>query len=144
MVRLKRVYESPAPEDGRRILVDRLWPRGIKKDDARIGEWMKDVAPSTELRKWFSHDPAKWPEFKRRYKKELAEKSDLVKQLIDHARKGTITLLFAARDTEHANAALLKEVIDQSIVGLEESKSRQRKAQKQQHHLGPSIREQEI
>ena len=116
MVRIKRVYDPAAPGDGKRILVDRLWPRGIKKEDAGIDEWLKDIAPSTELREWFSHDPAKWEEFKRRYKKELEDKKDLVSALRAEAGKGTVTLLFAAKDTEHVNAAALKEVLDKPPV----------------------------
>ena len=112
MVKIKRIYEPAAPGDGRRVLIDRLWPRGIEKKSARIDEWLKEIAPSTELREWFSHDPAKWEEFKRRYKKELEDRKDLVDALRDEAEKGTVTLLFAAKDTEHVNAAVLKEVLE--------------------------------
>ncbi len=112
MVKTKRVYDPPSPEDGKRILIDRLWPRGIKKEDARIDEWLRDIAPSTELRKWFSHDPAKWQEFRRRYKRELETKEDLLRSLKADARKGTVTLLFAAKDTVHVNAQVLKEMIE--------------------------------
>jgi uncharacterized protein YeaO (DUF488 family) len=108
------IYDQASPEDGKRILVDRLWPRGIRKEEARIDEWLKDIAPSTELRKWFSHDPAKWEEFKKRYKKELEVKEDLVKALRNETRKGTVTLLFAAKDPLHANAEVLKEVLEKS------------------------------
>ena len=144
MVRMKRVYDPYAPGDGKRILVDRLWPRGIKKEDSKIDEWIKEIAPSTELRKWFSHDVTKWPEFRRLYKGELAERSDLVKRLIEDAKKGTITLLFAAKDTEHVNAAVLKEVIDKSMTGAEENKMKQQKPRKRQRHSRLRIREQEI
>ena len=116
MVKIKRIYDPVSPDDGRRILVDRLWPRGIKKEDARIDEWMKDVAPSNELRKWFSHDPAKWQEFRKRYAKELKKESYLLEQLRDESEKGRITLVFAAKDADHANAAVLKEVIDKLRV----------------------------
>ena len=112
MVKTKRVYDTAAPGDGQRILVDRLWPRGIRKEEAKIDEWLKDIAPSTELRKWFSHDPAKWPEFKKRYITELKKKSGLMEQMRAEAKKGTITLLFAAGDIEHDNAVVLKELIE--------------------------------
>jgi uncharacterized protein YeaO (DUF488 family) len=112
MVRTKRVYDPAEPLDGKRILVDRLWPRGIKKEKAKIDEWLKDIAPSDELRKWFSHDPAKWSEFKKRYINELKRKSELIERLRSEAKEGTITLLFAARDIEHDNAAVLKELIE--------------------------------
>ena len=112
MLKLKRVYDPPSKDDGKRLLVDRLWPRGIKKEDAKIDEWLKDIAPSDELRRWFSHDPAKWQEFRRRYKEELKEKRELIERLREEAKRGTITLLYAARDEEHNNAVVLKEVID--------------------------------
>ena len=117
MVKIKRIYDPISPEDGRRILIDRLWPRGIKKESAHIDEWIKDVAPSTQLREWFGHDPAKWEEFKRRYKKELDGRKDLVDALRAEARKGTVTLLFAAKDTVHVNAVVLKEVLEKSAPG---------------------------
>jgi uncharacterized protein YeaO (DUF488 family) len=100
------------PDDGERILVDRLWPRGIKKEDAKIDEWLKEIAPSDELRKWFSHDPEKWQEFRRRYKKELKGQSELLKRLKVKAKKENITLLFSARDVKYNNAIVLKEVIE--------------------------------
>ncbi|MEW6002681.1 MAG: DUF488 domain-containing protein [Nitrospirota bacterium] len=112
MVKIKRVYDPVSSDDGRRILVDRLWPRGIKKDEAKIDEWLKDIAPSDGLRKWFSHDPSKWQEFKNRYKKELKEKLDLLGKLKNEAKKGTVTLLFAAKDAEHNNAVVLKEMVE--------------------------------
>ncbi len=115
MVKTKRVYDPPSPDDGKRILIDRLWPRGIKKEEAKIDEWLRDIAPSTELRKWFSHDPVKWQEFRKRYKDELKKKSELVEKLKAEAKKGDITLLFAAKDTEHVNAVVLKEVIEYSL-----------------------------
>ena len=111
MITVKRVYTPASAEDGQRFLVDRLWPRGIKKEDARIDEWLRDIAPSNELRRWFSHDPARWPEFKKRYVGELRKKMELVEKLRSEAKKGTITLLFAAKDVEHDNAVVLKEVI---------------------------------
>jgi len=112
-IRLKRVYDKPATVDGRRILVDRLWPRGLKKTDARVDEWLKDLAPSTGLRKWFGHDPARWKEFKKRYAAELDDQGERIKQLAQEARKHTVTLLFAAKDAEHNNAVALKEHLQQ-------------------------------
>ncbi len=127
MIKTKRIYDPASPEDGRRILIDRLWPRGIKKEEAKIDEWLRDIAPSTELRKWFSHDPEKWQEFRRRYKRELESKSELVQSLKATAKKGTVTLVFAAKDTEHVNAAVLKEVLESSSAKEPKSKVKQRK-----------------
>jgi uncharacterized protein YeaO (DUF488 family) len=110
-VKLKRAYEVPAASDGKRILVDRLWPRGVTKERAAIDEWVKDVAPSTELRKWFAHDPARWDEFRRRYAKELHAKPELLEELRAAARKGPITLVYSARDEEHNDAVELRHVI---------------------------------
>ena len=112
MLKIKRIYDSVSADDGRRILVDRLWPRGIKKNEAKIDEWLKDIAPSDELRKWFSHEPSKWQEFKKRYRSELKKNSGLIERLIAESKRGTITLLFAAKDKEHNNAVVLKEVIE--------------------------------
>jgi uncharacterized protein YeaO (DUF488 family) len=106
---LKRAYDPPATSDGRRILVDRVWPRGIARGDLRIDAWLKDVAPSTELRKWFRHDPAKWDEFRKRYARELAQRSEALAELLEQARTGHVTLVFSARDTEHNNAVALRE-----------------------------------
>ena len=111
MVGIKRIYEPPVPEDGKRILVDRLWPRGLSKDDARLDEWLKEVAPSDELRRWFGHDPAKWEEFRRRYRQELKTQGEIFERLRNEARKGTVTLLFAAKDEERNNAVVLKEML---------------------------------
>ncbi|MEM1944549.1 MAG: DUF488 domain-containing protein [Nitrososphaerota archaeon] len=110
-IRVKRVYEKPDRGDGVRILVDRLWPRGLKKNVAKIDLWMRDIAPSDSLRKWFSHDPSRWEEFRRRYWVELDGKEELVKQLLDMARKGRITLLYSASDTKHNNALALYELL---------------------------------
>lgn len=110
-IMLKRVYDPISPGDGRRILVDRLWPRGMKKEDAKIDGWLKEIAPSDELRKWFSHDPDRWPEFKNRYKEELKNKSDLLETVPKEAKNGRVTLLFSAKDVEHSNAVVLKEVL---------------------------------
>ena len=111
MVKIKRVYDPVSPDDGKRILVDRLWPRGVKKEDASIDQWLKDIAPSAELRKWFGHDPAKWHDFRNRYTDELKEKTGIVDGLRREAQTRTVTLLFAARDAEHNNAVVLKEII---------------------------------
>lgn len=112
MIKVKRVYDPPAKDDGMRILIDRLWPRGLRKDEAAIAEWMKEIAPSDELRKWFGHDPEKWQEFRKKYKEELRAKPELIKRLKAESKKGTLTLLFSARDIEHNNAVALKEVLE--------------------------------
>jgi uncharacterized protein YeaO (DUF488 family) len=111
-IRLKRVYDAPAKADGRRVLVDRIWPRGLTKQEARIDEWLKEIAPSTTLRKGFGHDPARWKEFKKRYAAELDDHRDRVEQLSRAAKRRTVTLLFGARDTKHNNAVALKEYIE--------------------------------
>lgn len=111
-VQLKRVYDKPAKADGRRILVDRIWPRGLKKKYARIDEWFKEVAPTTGLRKWFGHDPSRWEEFKKRYFRELDNHRERVQQLVRESKKRTVTLLFGAKDTEHNNAVALKEYLE--------------------------------
>jgi uncharacterized protein YeaO (DUF488 family) len=108
-VRVKRVYEPAARDDGVRVLVDRVWPRGISKSKARIDTWMKDVAPSTALRKWFGHDPERWIEFRRRYRAELAEHPERVRELRGFARRGTLTLVYSARDERHNQAIVLRE-----------------------------------
>jgi uncharacterized protein YeaO (DUF488 family) len=110
-VRIKRIYEPAAKSDGYRVLVDRLWPRGIKREQAAIDEWAREVAPSQELRHWFGHDPQRYDEFRRRYAQELEAHEQELEQLRKQARKGTLTLLFGARDTEHNNAAALAELL---------------------------------
>jgi uncharacterized protein YeaO (DUF488 family) len=115
MIHLKRAYEEPAPADGERILVERLWPRGVTKERAAVDLWLKDVAPSPELRKWFGHDPARWKQFEQRYRKELKAKQEAIDLLVSKARRGTITLVYAARDQEHNCALALKEFLDQSM-----------------------------
>jgi len=115
MIKVKRIYDPVLPDDGKRILVDRLWPRGIKKDKAKIDEWLKDIAPSNGLRKWFSHDPDKWKEFKNRYIKELKDNSELIERLRAVTKKEKVTLLFSAKDVEHNNAVVLKEVIEKKF-----------------------------
>jgi uncharacterized protein YeaO (DUF488 family) len=110
-VRLKRAYEPPAPADGTRILVDRLWPRGVSKADAAIDQWVRDLAPSPELRTWFSHDPARFAEFERRYVAELRGHGATVAELRALARKAAVTLVYAARDEEHNDAVVLRKVL---------------------------------
>lgn len=111
MLRLKRVYEPPDRSDGRRILVDRLWPRGLSKEKAAVDEWMKEIAPSAELRRWFGHDPEKWPEFQRRYEQELRAQADLVREIAKLAARGRVTLVYGARDEEHNDAVVLAAVV---------------------------------
>jgi uncharacterized protein YeaO (DUF488 family) len=112
MVALKRAYERAEPEDGARFLVERLWPRGIKKAEIQIITWLKDVAPSDALRRWFSHDPKKWPEFRRRYFAELDSHPEAWEQIRSAARHGRVTLVYSAHDMEHNNALALKEYLD--------------------------------
>ena len=117
MIQLKRAYETPDPADGQRILVDRLWPRGVKKTEAHLSAWLKDLAPSTELRQWFHHNPERWPEFQRRYLEELAApgKAGLLDDLVARARQGTVTLVFAAKDRERNNAAVIKSWLEEHL-----------------------------
>lgn len=110
-VRLKRAYDSPAADDGHRVLVDRLWPRGVKKADAAVDHWAKELAPSTKLRKWFGHDPARWEEFRRRYSEEINQRADELDRLRDLALKGPVTLVYAARDEIHNDAVVLREIL---------------------------------
>jgi uncharacterized protein YeaO (DUF488 family) len=112
---LKCAYDPPAKGDGRRILVDRVWPRGIAKDDLQIDAWLKDLAPSTELRKWFGHDPAKWDEFRKRYARELEQRSEALEQLLEKARADRVTLIFSAKDTQHNNAVALREHLERRL-----------------------------
>lgn len=110
-IRLKRAYDRPSREDGPRILVDRLWPRGVSKAEAEIDDWLRDLAPSTGLRKWFGHDPERWQEFKRRYAKELRQHSEAVAQLRKLARREPVTLVYSARDEVHNDAVVLRDVL---------------------------------
>jgi uncharacterized protein YeaO (DUF488 family) len=110
-LRLKRAYEPPASSDGARILVDRIWPRGVSREEARLTEWARELAPSTELRRWFAHDPARFSEFRRRYTAELAAHERKLRELRHLARTGTLTLVYGARDTEHNDAVVLAEII---------------------------------
>lgn len=114
-INLKRVYDPVSKEDGVRILIERLWPRGVKKEDLKMHEWLKEVAPSTDLRKWFSHDPAKWKEFQKRYFEELNKNSEALEPLIKALHKGTVTLLYSSKDTEHNNAVSLKNYLEKNI-----------------------------
>lgn len=110
MIALKRIYEKPSKKDGTRILVDRLWPRGISKEEARIDLWLKDIGPSNNLRKWFNHEDSKWEEFKKKYFEELRDKKELVEQI--KKREGTVTFLFGAKNIKHNNAVALKEYFE--------------------------------
>ncbi len=114
-IRVKRVYEPPSRGDGRRILVDRLWPRGLSKGDAKIDDWPKDIAPSTALRKWFGHDQARWSEFKRRYFAELKSKPDTLRAVLDYVRAGTVTLLYSSKERRLNNVVALKEYIESRL-----------------------------
>lgn len=111
-IKIKRVYEKPAKDDGSRILVDRLWPRGLTKEKASVDLWLKEIAPSTELRKWFGHDPEKWNRFRRRYETEIRNKDDVIEILKGKASQGTITLIYAARDEKHNEARVLKQFLE--------------------------------
>ena len=112
MIQLKRVYEKPSRKDGVRILVDRLWPRGLTKERAAVTLWLKDVAPSSELRKWFGHDPVKWKEFQVRYRKELRQKKDVLKLLKQKSEERTVTLVYGARDEQHNEAVVLRKIVE--------------------------------
>jgi uncharacterized protein YeaO (DUF488 family) len=112
MILLKRAYDPPAPSDGTRILVDRLWPRGVSRESAHIHRWEKDWAPSSALRLWYGHDPERFAEFRRRYRRELERRRDSFGAILSEARVGTVTLVFGARDAAHSNASVLKEFLD--------------------------------
>jgi uncharacterized protein YeaO (DUF488 family) len=111
-IKTKRVYEKLSTNDGSRLLIDRVWPRGLKKEQLALDGWLKDVAPSDRLRKWFAHDPRKWKEFRRRYFAELSVKTDKWAFILERARDSNVTLLYSARDTEHNNATALKEFLE--------------------------------
>ncbi len=115
MIQLKRAYELAARSDGTRLLVERLWPRGIKKTELRLDGWLKDAAPSTELRRWFSHDPAKWDEFRRRYDAELDASPEAWAPILEASRRGTVTLIYSSHDTEHNNAVALREYLEKKM-----------------------------
>lgn len=120
-ISIKRAYAAPEPRDGTRVLVDGLWPRGLRKDTANIDLWLKEIAPSAELRRWYHHDPARWSEFRKRYSDELLRKGELVDQLLQLANRGSMTLLFASHDVDHNNAVVLQGFL---------RKHRQRRARK--------------
>ncbi len=116
MIQVKRVYDSPTPDDGTSFLVDRLWPRGVKKEGLQVDQWLKEVAPSDALRRWFAHDPRKWNEFRRRYFAELEGTPDAWRPIVEAARRGTVTLLYSARDTQHNNAVALKDYVGKRLA----------------------------
>ena len=122
MIQLKRVYESRGNNDGKKFLVERLWPRGVKKTALADAVWLKDVAPSTELRKWFGHDRKKWAEFERRYQAELKRHEEALEPILQAARHGTVTLLYSSHDTEHNNAVVLLEYLEGKLGSNRESK----------------------
>ena len=111
-VNIKRVYEEPKKSDGKRILVDRLWPRGLRKAEVKVDLWLKEIAPSTALRKWFSHEPSKWEEFKKRYSVELEKKSEQISLLEREVSEGKVTLIYGAKDQEHNGAVVLREFLE--------------------------------
>jgi uncharacterized protein YeaO (DUF488 family) len=115
VIKLKRVYEEETPDEGVRYLVERLWPRGVKKESLHIDGWLKEAGPSTELRKWFSHDPGKWTEFRRKYFVELDHAGEAWSPIREAARRGTVTLLYSSHDTEHNNAVALKEYVERKM-----------------------------
>jgi len=121
MIKLKRVYEKAENNDGLRVLVDRLWPRGVKKEEAKLDEWLRDIAPSSVLRKWFRHDPKKWEEFKIRYEQEVAQKEELLDKLIQDAKGKNITLVYASREKQFNNVIVLKELIEERMTRPEKS-----------------------
>ncbi len=123
MIKIKRVYEKPSKDDGKRILVDRLWPRGLKKEDAKIDEWIKEIAPSNELRKWFNHEPNRWGEFQARFFAELHGKRELLEGITSAARKGTVTLLFGSKEERFNNAVALKKFIETKMDASERKKA---------------------
>jgi uncharacterized protein YeaO (DUF488 family) len=115
MIQIKRAYEDPGPQDGGRYLVERLWPRGMRKEALQMDAWLKDVSPSPALREWYSHDVAKWDEFRARYLSELDANPQAWQPLLDAARRGNVTLLYSARDTEHNSALVLKSYLDERL-----------------------------
>ncbi len=125
-IQIKRAYDEVGPDDGYRVLVDRLWPRGVKKEELRLDLWLKEIAPSPELRTWFGHDPARWEEFRRMYRQELRApvRRHLIRDLAEWARRGPLTLVYGARDEEHNGAVVLKEMLDELVAGKEESSRR--------------------
>jgi uncharacterized protein YeaO (DUF488 family) len=122
MITIKRVYEAPAPQDGKRFLVERLWPRGMKKEALKMDGWLKEAAPSDALRRWFGHDPEKWLAFKRYYFGELAKEPEAVREIVKSAKQGNVSLLFSSHDTVYNNVAALKEYLEKRIPRLREDK----------------------
>jgi uncharacterized protein YeaO (DUF488 family) len=120
VIRIKRIYDAPSRNDGYRALVDRLWPRGINKEEAGIDVWLKDVAPSDELRKWFNHEPGKWADFRKRYFAELEHTQDVLIPIIEKLEEG-VTLLYSAKDEQHNNAAALKEYLERKMEAKDET-----------------------
>jgi uncharacterized protein YeaO (DUF488 family) len=114
-INIKRVYELPQARDGTRVLIDRLWPRGLTKEKAKVNMWFKDIAPSSTLRKWFGHDPERWSEFKKRYHKELSENSEVVAALLKKLKGGNVTIVYGAKDEEHNDAVVLKEYLEEEV-----------------------------
>ena len=113
MIKIKRIYDPASTDDGKRIYIDRLWPRGMKKEEVKIDEWLKEISPSDGLRKWFGHDPSKYAEFKRRYKRELEKHSQILERIKKEGKRETVTLLFSAKDVEHNNATVMREILNQ-------------------------------
>ncbi len=113
MIKIKRIYDPASPSDGKRIYIDRLWPRGMKKEEVKIDEWLKEISPSDGLRKWFGHDTSKYAEFKKRYTKELEKHSEALDRIKKEGKKKTVTLLFSAKDVEHNNATVMRELLTQ-------------------------------
>ena len=129
MIRIKRAYKAPAREDGTRVLVDRVWPRGVKKEALRVSQWLKELGPSNELRKFFNHDPARWEEFRKRYRQELrsANARSMLRELAELAVKDTVTLVYGAKDETHNQAVVLREVLERMTrIGLDEGKESRR------------------
>ena len=126
-IRTKRVYEPASTDDGERVLVERLWPRGVRKADLKFDSWLKGVGPSTELRKWFNHDPERWAEFGRRYRTELDAAPETWQPLAEAARKGTLTLLFSSHDEEHNNAVALRQYLEQKLEQQLDEKPEQKR-----------------
>jgi len=130
-VRIKRAYAPIDDEDGYRVLIDGLWPRGISKERLRADAWMRELAPSDELRKWFGHEPSRWAEFQKRYRKELATKGDLLGELCERAKVGKLTLLYAAKDEEHNNAVVVRELLARRLERKPATKTRRARPTKE-------------
>jgi len=124
MLKLKRAYEPASREDGTRFLVERLWPRGVKKTELRLDAWLKDIAPSPELRKWYSHDVTKWSEFQKRYRNELNQHREALNPVLQAASHGTVTLIYAAHDTEHNSAVVLRGYLEKQTAGKRATRGR--------------------